>query len=108
MNRATLQKWYKYIYNNDIDKDLLFCQPVGGHTTGMVIFQTVDDFFKEVGLFWTDCVGVCTNEAVTMTGHTAGFHARMRSASDIPITFTQCMIPVYTVLERLLLLKKFS
>ena len=27
-----------------------------------------------------------------MTGHTAGFHARVRSASDNPITFTLCMI----------------
>ena len=27
-----------------------------------------------------------------MTGHTAGFHARVPSASDTPITFTQCMI----------------
>ena len=27
-----------------------------------------------------------------MTKHTAGFHARVRSASDSPITFTHCMI----------------
>ena len=39
-----------------------------------------------------DCVGVCTNEASAMTGHTARFYARVRSTSDISITFTLCMM----------------
>ena len=34
----------------------------------------------------TDCVGVCTDGAAAMTGHTAGFHARVRSTSDTSIT----------------------
>ena len=75
-----------------VHEDLLFCQPLHGLTTGIDIFQTVDDFFQEVGLLWTDCVGVCTDGAAAMTGHTAGFHARVRSASDTPITFIHCMI----------------
>ena len=58
----------------------------------MDIFQIVDNFFTKVGLFWTDCVGVCTDGAAAMTGHTAVFHARVRSASDTSITFTHCMI----------------
>ena len=40
----------------------------------------------------TDCVGVCSDRAAAMTVHTTGFHARVRSASDTPITFTHCMI----------------
>ena len=58
----------------------------------MDIFQKVDDFFKEVGLLWTNCAGVCTDGAAAMTGHTVGFYARVRSASDTPITFTHSMI----------------
>ena len=87
-----LLAYVRYVYNNDIHEDLLFWQPLHGRTTGMDIFQTVDDFFQEMGLLWTDCVGVCTDRATAMTGHTAGFHARVRSASDTPITFTHCMI----------------
>jgi len=45
-----------------------------------------------VGLQWKDCVGVCTDGAAAMTGHTAGFQGRVKSASDAPITFTHCMI----------------
>ena len=82
----------RYVYNNNIHEDLLFCQPLHGRPTGMDIFQTVDDFFKKVGLLWTDCVGLCTDGAVAMMGHTTGFHARVGSASDTPITFTLCTI----------------
>ena len=74
-------------------KDLLFCQPLHGRTAEMDIFRIiVADFFKEVGLFWMDCVGVCTNKAAAMTGLRAGFHAIVRSPSDTPTTFTHCMI----------------
>ena len=58
----------------------------------MDVFQKCDDFFTEAGLFWTDCVGACTDGAAAMTGHTARFYARVQSASDTPITFTLCII----------------
>ena len=89
---AHLLPYVRYFYNNDIQEDLLFCQPLHGRTTGMDIFWTVDDFFKEVDLLWTNCVGVCTDGAAAMAGHTAEFHERVRSASDTPVTFTHNMI----------------
>ena len=48
---AYLLSYVRYIYNNDIYEDLLFCPPLHGRTTGMDIFQKVDDFFTEVGHF---------------------------------------------------------
>ena len=48
-------------YNNDIHEDSLFCQPLHGRITEMDIFQKCDDFFTEVELFWTDCIGACTD-----------------------------------------------
>ena len=44
---AHLLAYVRYVYNNDMHEDLLFCQPLHGRTTGMDIFQTVDDFFKK-------------------------------------------------------------
>ena len=79
-------------YNIDIHKDLLFCQPLLGRTTRMDVFQKCDDFFTKVGLFRTNCVGDGTDEATTMTEHTARFYARVQSASDTPITFKHCII----------------
>ena len=92
---AHLFAYVRYIYDSDIQENILFCQLLRGRwgrTTGMDIFQTVDIFFKEVGLFWTKFVGVCTDGPAGMTGHTAGFHTRVQSASNTPITFTHCMI----------------
>ena len=60
-------------------------------------------FFKEVDLLCTNCVGVCTDEAAAMTGHTAEFHARVRSVSDTPITFTH-----NTIHREALVAKKIS
>ena len=48
---AHLLAYVRYVYNNDIHEDLLFCQPLHGRTTGMDIFQTVDDFFRKWACF---------------------------------------------------------
>ena len=50
-NMAYLLTYIRYIYNNDIHEDLLFCKPLHGRTTGIDIFQKVDEFFTEMGLF---------------------------------------------------------
>ena len=59
---------------------------------GWIFFRQLMIFsWKWVGMLWTDCVGVRTDGAAAMTEHIAGFHARVQSASDTPITFTHCM-----------------
>ena len=58
----------------------------------MFFWQLMIFLRKWVGMLSTDCVGVCTDGAAAMTGHTAEFYGRVRSASDTPITFTHCMI----------------
>jgi hypothetical protein len=84
--------YVRYCYNNKVHEDLLFCRPLDGHTTGEAIFQNIDEFFKEMGLKWEDCVGVCTDGAAAMTGINVGFYAKVKSVSKGPITFTHCMI----------------
>ena len=91
-NMANLLVYVRYIYINEINEDLLFCQQMNTRTTGMDIFQKVDTFYTNVGLQWKDCVAICTDGAAAMTGHTAGFQGRVKSASDAPIIFTHCMI----------------
>ena len=53
---------------------------------GWIFFRQLMIFSRKwVGMLSTDCVGVCTERAAAMTGHTAGFHASVRSASDTRI-----------------------
>ncbi|XP_013793192.1 SCAN domain-containing protein 3-like [Limulus polyphemus] len=54
--------------------------------------QRVRQFFKEVGLEWNNCVGVCTDGAAAMTGRIVGFQVKVKSASNGPTSFTHCMI----------------
>ena len=70
----------------------MFVTGLDKRTTGKDIFQKVDDFFTEMGLQRKDCVVVCTDGAAAMTGHTVGFHDKVRSATDSPTTFTHCVI----------------
>ena len=72
-NMANLLVYVRYIYNNEINEDLLFCLQMNTRKTGMDIFQKVDTFFTNIGLQWKDCVAICTDGAAAMTGHTAGF-----------------------------------
>ncbi|XP_013773307.1 SCAN domain-containing protein 3-like [Limulus polyphemus] len=54
--------------------------------------QWTKQFFKEVGLEWNNCVGVCTVGAAVMTGRIVGFQIKVKSATNGPTTFTHCMI----------------
>ena len=64
-DNANLLVYVRYIYNNDINEDLLFCKALDKRTTGMHIFWKID-VFAEMGLQWKDCVGVCTDGAAAM------------------------------------------
>lgn len=70
----------------------MFGQPLHEHTTGVNVFQEVHDFFTKEGQPRTDCIGVCTDGAAAMTGHTAGFPPKSVISSVTPITFTHCVI----------------
>ena len=66
--------------DNDINKNLLSCQPLDRHMPEMHIFQKVDDFYSEMGLQKKDYVGVYIyRAAAAMTAHTADFHSRVRT-----------------------------
>ena len=71
MSRRTLRIWLVFCHMLDTFTittfTRIFCKPLHGSTTGMEIFQKVNEFFTEVGLFWTDCFGVCTDGAAAMT-----------------------------------------
>ncbi|XP_013776298.1 SCAN domain-containing protein 3-like, partial [Limulus polyphemus] len=62
--------------------------------------QRVRQFFKEVGLEWNNCVGVCTDGAAAMTGRIVGFQVKLKSANNEPTTFTHCMTHRETLLAK--------
>lgn len=91
-NLAQLLVYVRYSHAFNIHEDLLFCRPMKSYTTGEDIFLQVNEFFKEEGLDWNNCIGVCSDGAAAMKGHRAGFLAKVKSITNGHIMFTHCII----------------
>ena len=46
-NMTYLSSYFRYIYNNSIHEDLLFCQPLHGRTTGWIFFRKLMIFSRK-------------------------------------------------------------
>ena len=72
-------------------EDFMFCHQMECRTTACDVFNVLGDFFSESKLSWEQCVGVCTDDAASMTGKHSGVVARIRE--KVPnIVQTHCMI----------------
>ena len=60
----------RYIFNDEVHEDMLFCQPIV-RCTSEAILGTLNNYFKMtelVGLDWMNCVGICTGGARAICG----------------------------------------
>jgi len=63
---------------NSFEEDLLFCRPLLSNTTGVQIFDLLDDFLTENEIPWTNYIDVYTDGARAMTGATARAIAKIK------------------------------
>ena len=85
--------YVRYVHEENVEEELLFCRSLKCHTKGEDIFFKVDDFFTTAGLQWENCIGVCTDGAGTMMGKCAGFVVKVKEHATLErVTFTHCMI----------------
>jgi hypothetical protein len=54
-----------------IKEDIIFCKPLETRT-GEDIFKVLDSFVTSNGLWWSRCVGICTDGTKAMTGRHNG------------------------------------
>ena len=59
-------------WEKEIRGDFLFYKELRTTTTTKDVFDTLDDFIRNNGINWTNCIGVCTESAAAMTGRHAG------------------------------------
>ena len=72
-------------------KEFMFCHQMQCRTTGLNIFNVLNDFFSQSQLSWERCVGICTDSAVSITGQHSGTVARI--TEKVPnILQMHCMI----------------
>lgn len=93
-NKAILLVYVKYI---DFEKlraceEFMTCLEIRGHTTGDEIFKVLNGYIQEHNLSWTNCVGLCTDDAAAMTGRKSGLVSLVKKEAGEDIEITHCII----------------
>ena len=60
-------------------------------TTGEEVFKVLDSFLFQSGLLWSQCIGICTDGAASMTGIHSGVVGHVKKVEP-NITATHCII----------------
>lgn len=63
-----LLAFVRYVWENEIREKFLFCKEMRTTTSGMEVFQTLNNFMKDNEISWTNCIGICTDGTASMTG----------------------------------------
>jgi len=88
---AHLICYVRFIDGDEMAEDLLFCKSITTSAKSQNLFEIIDDFMSENNLDWTNCVGVCTDGARSMSGCCGRLQALIWSkASDA--LWTHCII----------------
>ena len=88
---AHLIAYVRYVEETDVIEDILFCKPIPEKATANEIFKIIDVFFNENDIMWSNCVGLCTDGARSMSGHKAGLQALVKKKTP-DVLWTHCML----------------
>lgn len=65
---SQLMVFVRCCFNNEIHKELLFCELLKERCTREDVFSTVNDFFNKKNVSWKNCARVTTDGEATWTG----------------------------------------
>ena len=71
-NLSQLLVYVRYVADERINEEFLFCQPLEITSEAVDVFQMLIDFFDKTELSWSKLVGVCTDGAPAMIGANSG------------------------------------
>ena len=90
-NLSQLLVYVRYVVDERINEEFLFCQPVETTSKAVDVFQMLIDFFDKTELSWSKLVGVCTDGAPAMIGVNSGLISLVKQKHPA-IQGTHCMI----------------
>ncbi|XP_068206277.1 zinc finger BED domain-containing protein 5-like [Palaemon carinicauda] len=90
-NLSQLIVFVRYVHDQSIEEDLLFCRPLETTTQAADVMQLVDAFFEEEGLDWGKLVHACTDGAPAMLGARSGF-AKLLKQKNPKVVTLHCII----------------
>jgi len=71
--KSQLISFIRFVNEEKIIEQFLFCRELQTTTTGVDIFNAVDNYFEENNMVWSNCISICTDDAAAMTGRFKGF-----------------------------------
>lgn len=86
----------RYIKDDDVKEEYLFCKSLPTTTRGADVFQTLKEFIEENGLDWLKLVGTCTDGAPSMMGIRSGFQALVKQVAPQVFGY-HCLIHRYAL-----------
>ena len=90
-NLSQLLVYVRYVADERINEEFLFCQPFETTSKAVDVFQMLIDFFDKTELSWSKLVGVCTDGAPAMIGANSGLISLVKQKNPA-IQGTHCMI----------------
>jgi hypothetical protein len=81
----------RYCFEENIQEEFMFCLPLSERCIGSDILKAVNDCFTAQDISWANCVGICTDGAVALTGHKKGFQAEVQQTGT-HVNFIHCII----------------
>jgi len=92
MNKnAHLICYIRFIDNDDMVEELLFCKNITAGAKAQDLFEILDNFMSENSVDWTKCVGVCTDGTRSMSGCYGGLQALIQNEANDAL-WTHCII----------------
>ena len=90
-NCCQLLAYVRYVKENDIFEEFLFCESLELTTKGIDVYNNVKDFFSKNKIPMSVIGSICTNGASSLIGNNSGFIAYMKKELPEVIT-THCVV----------------
>ncbi|XP_077974121.1 protein FAM200C-like [Styela clava] len=96
---SQLAVFVRYVKEDVIKEDFLFCQPLTTSTKAIDVKKLVDNFFRNNDLSWNMVCAICSDGAPAMLGRKSGFGALVKA--DAPhVTVTHCLLHRHALATR--------
>lgn len=66
--KSQIISFIRFVNENEIIEQFLFCRELQTTTTGTDIFKAVNNYFEENNMLWSNCISICSDGAAAMTG----------------------------------------